>query len=131
MRQDPAPHQPRAQGTGRTGGPRPRQPGHRTDRDAEPVPVGQALDRLVTRLAGDDQQALGAVFLRWEQLVGPALARHVHPQSFRDKVLVVEADSAAWAGELKRLVDGLLEHLREELGEAAPRRVEIRQARSR
>ncbi len=95
------------------------------------MPVGQALDRLVARLAGNDQRALAHVFLRWEQLVGPAVARHVRPQSLRDRVLVVEADSPAWAGELKRLVDRVVAHLQEQLGDAAPRRVEIRQARVR
>jgi predicted nucleic acid-binding Zn ribbon protein len=62
--------------------------------------------------------------------VGDALARHSHPQSLRSGVLVVVADEAAWAGQLRYLHQVLAERIAAELPEVTVREVRVATARA-
>jgi predicted nucleic acid-binding Zn ribbon protein len=55
---------------------------------------------------------LTAVFSRWEQLVGPDIAAHARPRSWREGVLVVVADHPAWATQLRFMAGDLLGRIR-------------------
>ena len=46
---------------------------------------------------------IDALVAAWAELVGAALAAHSRPQTVRGGVLVVLADGAAWAGQLRYL----------------------------
>ncbi|GAA4798781.1 hypothetical protein GCM10023200_39470 [Actinomycetospora chlora] len=81
----------------------------------------QTLGRLASRLSGDrgwaPQLAGGAVFGRWVELVGAEVAEHARPESLRDGVLTVAADSTAWATQLRLLQRQLIGRLAAGLGD--------------
>jgi predicted nucleic acid-binding Zn ribbon protein len=74
----------------------------------DPVAVTEALERVLRGLrAGTTRRAVGGVFGRWEETVGPALAAHVRPVRLDRQVLLVEVDDPAWATHLRFLEDDL------------------------
>ncbi len=97
--------------------------------DPGPRPLGEALDAAVARLgpAGVSPApaaSLSAVFSRWEEIAGPAVARHVRPVRLRGGVLVVAADHPAWATQVRTLGTGLLARVGEVSGRT-PERLEV------
>ena len=81
----------------------------------------QTLGRLASRLSGErgwaPRLADGAVFGRWAELVGSEVAEHARPESLRDGVLTVQADSTAWATQLRLLQRQLLARIATGLGD--------------
>lgn len=70
---------------------------------------------------------LGSVFSRWDEIVGPALARHVRPLTLADGVLAVAVDQPAWATQVRALGATILERVGEVAGEVpAELRVAVR-----
>ncbi len=65
--------------------------------------------------------ALGTVFSRWEEIVGPAVARHVRPIRLEGGTLLVAVDQPAWATQVRALAPGILARLGEEAGELLDR----------
>lgn len=96
-------------GRGRT------EPGKRARND-DPRPISDVLGGLVSDQGWRERAAIGAVFGRWDQIVGPDLAEHTRPESFADGEVVVRADSAAWATQIRLLAGSLVRRLNEELG---------------
>lgn len=92
-----------------------------------PVPLAEALGVVAERLGVGAADAVGVVFVRWSEVVGPALADHVRPVRLDGGVLTVTADHQAWAAEVRRLTPRLLERLAECCGVGgAPTRIEVR-----
>jgi predicted nucleic acid-binding Zn ribbon protein len=125
------PGQPMAPGQqgprGRAAVPGPRRPrrGGR-DRLEDPQPLSTALDGLLGDQGWRLEAAVGSVFGRWDQLVGPDVAAHTRPERFNDGELVVIADSAAWATQVRLLTSAVLRRLNEELGHGTVTRVVVR-----
>jgi len=103
---------------------RPRR-GGRTRRE-DPQPLSTALDGLLGDQGWRTAAAIGSVFGRWDQLVGPDVAAHTRPERFNDGELVVIADSAAWATQVRLLTSAVLRRLNEELGHGTVTRVVVR-----
>lgn len=61
--------------------------------------------------------AMGTIFSRWEELIGPSVARHTKPLRLAGGTLVVAVDQPAWATQLRVLAPGILERLTERTGE--------------
>jgi len=103
----------------------------------EPMPLRDALTGVVRSLRGPESaragavpaQAMGGVFGKWDEVVGPAVAAHVQPVKLDGDRLVVEVDDPAWATQLKFLEADLRERLRDVAG-ATIRQFEIRVKRS-
>jgi predicted nucleic acid-binding Zn ribbon protein len=53
---------------------------------------------------------------RWAAIVGAELAGHCEPKSFEGGELLVQADSTAWATQLRLLAPALTRRLNEDLG---------------
>ena len=104
--------------------PRPRQRG-RARRD-DPQPLSTALDGLLADQGWQLAAKVGSVFGRWDQLVGAEVAAHTRPERFSDGELVVIADSAAWATQVRLLAATLVRRLNEELGHGTVTRVVVR-----
>jgi predicted nucleic acid-binding Zn ribbon protein len=111
-------------GAGPPGAHQPRQKG-RARRD-DPQPLSTALDGLLREQGWRLAVAVGSVFGRWDQLVGPDVAAHTRPERFSDGELVVIADSAVWATEIRRQAGILVRRLNEELGHGTVARVVVR-----
>jgi predicted nucleic acid-binding Zn ribbon protein len=93
-------------------------------RDDGPRRVSETLDAVVRRIAPQSAGEFGAVFGRWEEIVGPALAAHVRPVRVTDDALVVAADHPAWATQVKALGSTVLAQVGEVAGRA-PARLEV------
>jgi predicted nucleic acid-binding Zn ribbon protein len=97
----------------------------RTHRE-DPQPLSTALDGLLADQGWQTAAAVGSVFGRWDQLVGPDVAAHTRPERFSDGELVVVADSSAWATQMRLLTSAVLRRLNEELGHGTVTRVVVR-----
>ena len=91
----------------------------------DPVPFGRSLDGVMRSLRGTDRRQIGGVFGRWEEAVGAQVAAHVRPVKLDADVLVVEADSSAWATQVKFLGDSIRSRLDEVAG-VHIERIEVR-----
>jgi predicted nucleic acid-binding Zn ribbon protein len=98
--------------------------------DDLPRPVGDSLDRLTEQLGAPRSSALHAVFMRWSELVGPAIAEHAHPLSLKTGTLTVGVDQPGWATQLRYLEATLLASLAASVGPEEVRRIEVRVVRS-
>jgi predicted nucleic acid-binding Zn ribbon protein len=112
---------------GPAGGARQRQPrrGGRLRRD-DPQPLSTALDGLLADQGWRLAAKVGLVFGRWDQIVGAEVAAHTRPERFGDGELLVIADSAAWATQVRLLAATLVRRLNEELGHGTVARVVVR-----
>lgn len=97
---------------------------HPDDRD--PQLLGPTLDRLVADQGWETDAAVGGVMGRWAEIVGAEVAAHAQPVSWADGELVVQADSTAWATQIRLLAPTLLSRLATELGSGAVRSVTVR-----
>ncbi|WP_254879031.1 DUF721 domain-containing protein [Streptomyces sp. NA04227] len=103
----------------------------------DPLPLGAAINRLISERGWETPAAVGGVMGRWPQIVGPDLARHCVPVSYsegpgdastpdKDRVLTVQCDSTAWATQLRLLAPQLVARLNEDLGHGTVRLISVR-----
>jgi predicted nucleic acid-binding Zn ribbon protein len=92
----------------------------------EPVAFGSALTELLAERGWENQAAGASVLSRWDSLVGEQVAAHCRPTRLRDGELVIEAESTAWATQLRLLSRTLTSRLREQLGVDVVRTLVIR-----
>ncbi|MCD2193136.1 DciA family protein [Actinomycetospora endophytica] len=84
--------------------------------DRDPQPLGRVASRLSAQRGWAPKLANGSVFGRWAELVGPEVAEHATPTALRDGELTVQADSTAWATQLRLLQRQLLAKIAAGLG---------------
>lgn len=89
-----------------------------------PRPAASAL-RAARDLAAP-RTGLAAAQAGWAAAVGERIAAVTTPVSERAGTLTVECAEAVWAQELDLMQGQLLERLREELGELAPKALKFR-----
>jgi predicted nucleic acid-binding Zn ribbon protein len=92
-----------------------------------PRQAGEAF--RVVRDQAAPRTGLAAVQTAWTQALGERLAAVATPVSERAGTLTVECVDGVWTQELDLMQDQLLERLREELGERAPKALKFRVAR--
>lgn len=85
--------------------------------ERDPRPVAASLGRMTRRLGTAPTDVMAAVFARWEEMVGPAVAAHARPVSLRGATLRVHVDQPAWATQLRLLSGDLLRRLAEGTGD--------------
>lgn len=100
------------------------------DAVADPIPLTDSLDSMMRSLRGTDRRQIGGVFGRWEEAVGPDLARQVRPVRLDGGVLTVEAVDSAWATQVKFLTGDIVARLAAVAG-VTVERVEVRVGGSR
>jgi hypothetical protein len=106
----------------------------------DPIRLGDSLHDVVRALrpptpaggaaAHHSPTAMGAVFGRWEEAVGEAVAAHVQPVKLDGGTLVVQVDDPAWATQLRFLEATLRARLAEVAG-AQVDRIDVRVERRR
>lgn len=84
----------------------------------DPLPLGAAINRLITERGWETPAAVGGVMGRWPQIVGPDVAKHCEPQRYDedDKTLTVRCDSTAWATQLRLMAPQIVARLNADLG---------------
>lgn len=95
-----------------------------------PRPAAAALQAALQKAA--PRTPLAAAQAAWATAVGEQVAAVATPVSERDGTLTVQCADAVWAQELDLMQEALLERLRAEVGDQAPRalRFRVQSARS-
>ena len=103
----------------------------------EPISLGESLTGVVRSLRGPGSTgaapaaaAIGGVFGRWDEAVGPVVAAHAQPVKLDGTRLVVEVDDPAWATQLRFLEADLRTRLIEVTG-AVVEQFDVRVRRTR
>ena len=90
-----------------------------------PTAIGAIAEQLVVRREWERRLEGSQIHGVWEQIAGPAVADHVRPVRLLGGVLVLEADSGAWATQVRYLTHSLIERANEELGSDLVERIQI------
>jgi predicted nucleic acid-binding Zn ribbon protein len=91
----------------------------------DPQLFGAVLARLMKARGWQQPAAEATVFGAWERLVGPDVAKHSRPIKLDDGELTVEAESTAWATQLRLLAGSLLRRIAAEVGHNVVRKLHI------
>lgn len=116
-----------------TGRPRRKRPRHQQPQSSgahpdgrDPQTLGKEMDRLMSERGWSKQVNVHLLLGRWAVLVGPINADHSSPESYRDAVLTVRADSTAWASQMRSFAPQLVAKLNAELGDGTVTRVIVK-----
>jgi predicted nucleic acid-binding Zn ribbon protein len=90
-------------------------------RKGELEPIGRLVPRVLTDLGLDSAARVVRVAERWEEAVGPEIARHCQPVALRGERLEVRVDSSVWCQQLQLRAPEILAALARVLGDDAPR----------
>jgi predicted nucleic acid-binding Zn ribbon protein len=92
----------------------------------DPQPLSTALERLVEEQGWQDQSAVAVLMGEWDQIVGRDIAEHVRPVSFSEGELSLEADSTAWATQLRLLLPQVHRAVDERVGTGVVTAIRVR-----
>lgn len=88
--------------------------------------LGGLVPRVLTDLGLEASARVVRLADRWEEAVGPEVARHCRPTALRGSVLEARVDSSAWCQALTLKKPEILEALRATFGDEAPTDVRLR-----
>ena len=115
--------------SGGGGAPRGEHAPTRGPRSDAPTPVGGVLGELVVRRDWQRRLEGSRIHDVWTEVAGETVAAHVRPVRLLGGVLVLEADSGAWATQVRYLTGTLAERANEVLGTALVEQVQVVVAR--
>jgi predicted nucleic acid-binding Zn ribbon protein len=95
-------------------------------RESEPESIGQLVPRVLKDLGFDETVRILRVAERWEEAVGPEIARHCQPVALRGERLEASVDSSVWCQQLQLRSPEILASLRQVLGDDAPSELWLR-----
>ncbi|MBW0114245.1 DciA family protein [Pseudonocardia abyssalis] len=93
--------------------------------DRDPQLLGRVASRVSLDRGWSPRLTDATVLGRWPQLVGADIADHCTPVSLRDGELVLQAESTAWATQLRTLQRQLLVRLAGAVGKDIVRRIRV------
>ena len=82
----------------------------------DPQPLGATLRAWVATAGAGADLKKATLFAGWAKIVGPEVADHCSPAALTEGELVVEAESTAWATQIRLLAPQLLAKINAELG---------------
>jgi len=82
----------------------------------DPQPFGAVLAKLVKSRGWERPAAEATVFGEWPKVVGPDIAEHCRPVKLENGELTIEAESSAWAMQLRSLAAKLLATIAGQVG---------------
>jgi predicted nucleic acid-binding Zn ribbon protein len=91
----------------------------------DPQPFGALLAKLVKARGWQQPAAEARIFGTWEKLVGADLASHCRPVKLEEGELTIEAESTAWATQLRLLTGRLLTRITAEVGRDVVKRIHV------
>lgn len=91
----------------------------------DPQPFGGLIRRLVEDRGWEKNTAEATVLGSWDRLVGPEIADHCRPVGLRDGELTLQAESTAWATQLRMLTGKILGRIRAELGDNVVTKIRV------
>jgi predicted nucleic acid-binding Zn ribbon protein len=93
--------------------------------DRDPQPLGRLAARVAAEHGWNERLSGGQVFARWAELVGQDVAEHTRPIELRDGEMTVQADSTAWATQLRLLQRQLIAMIAKGIGHGVVKRMRI------
>lgn len=97
----------------------------------DPQRLGTSVERMLRERGWEQPTAVGGLTGRWAEIVGADVAEHVVPETFepaadgRGLLLVLRADSSAWAYTMRTLLPDLRRRIDAELGAGAVRDITV------
>jgi predicted nucleic acid-binding Zn ribbon protein len=91
----------------------------------DPQPFGVILAKLVKTRGWQQPAAEGRIFGLWPKMVGEDLASHCRPVKLEDGELTIEAESTAWATQIRLLAGKLLSRIASEAGRDVVKRIHV------
>jgi predicted nucleic acid-binding Zn ribbon protein len=97
----------------------------------DPQLFGTSLERILAERGWAQPTAVGGLTGRWAEIVGGDVAEHVVPETFEPSpdgaglLLVLRADSSAWAYTMRNLLPDLRRRIDLELGAGAVRDISV------
>jgi predicted nucleic acid-binding Zn ribbon protein len=92
----------------------------------DPQPLSATLRTWVATAGTGADLKKATLFGRWEKIVGPEVADHCAPVSLVDGELVVEAESTAWATQIRMLAPQIVRRINAEVGDRTVLRIRAR-----
>ena len=92
----------------------------------EPRPISDALAKLRADFGLPATDALAVLEARWEEVVGPEVARHSRLGALRSGVATIVVDSSPWATQLRFLEPTIVQRAEEVTGDPVVREIRIR-----
>jgi predicted nucleic acid-binding Zn ribbon protein len=92
----------------------------------EPMAFGSAVRELLDERGWNAEAAAARVLADWPRIVGPEVAAASRPVRLRGGELLLEAESTAWATQLRLLSRSILARIAAELGPDVVRRLVVR-----
>lgn len=83
----------------------------------DPQPFGAMAARIAKDRGWQKKIGEGTVFGAWENIVGADIAAHATPTALRDNILHVQAESTAWATQLRYVQSQLLAKIAAAVGD--------------
>lgn len=83
----------------------------------DPQPFGRLVGGIARERGWQPQIAEGTLFGMWPQIVGPDISAHAQPTTLRDNVLHVQAESTAWATQLRYVQAQILAKIAASIGD--------------
>jgi predicted nucleic acid-binding Zn ribbon protein len=93
--------------------------------DRDPQPFGRVVARVSLDRGWSPRLTDATVLGRWPQLVGSEIADHCTPLSLHDGELVLQAESTAWATQLRTLQRQLVFRLAGAVGKDVVKRIRV------
>lgn len=90
-----------------------------------PEPIGDVARQLVGRRDWKRRLEGARIHAVWPRVAGPVVAEHVTPVRLMGGVLVLRADSGAWATQVRYLGGELMERANAELGDGVVTQVTV------
>lgn len=89
----------------------------------DPQDIGTILQAETTARGWDHTLSVASVSADWDLIVGPHVAQHCPIDSFEGGVLVAQADSTAWAEQLRLLLPHIQRRIDERVGSGVVHKV--------
>jgi predicted nucleic acid-binding Zn ribbon protein len=93
------------------------------DKARDPQPVGETIKSWLSSTGAAKELARAGLFDRWADIVGPEIADRCVPVSLVDGELVLQAQSTAWATQLRLLSGTIQQRINAQIGRGTVTRV--------
>jgi predicted nucleic acid-binding Zn ribbon protein len=91
----------------------------------DPQPFGAILAKLVKTRGWQQPAAEARIFGLWPAMVGEDLASHCRPVKLEEGELTIEAESTAWATQIRLLTGKLLNRIGNDVGRDVVKRIHV------
>ncbi len=93
------------------------------DAGRDPQPLSATLRRWVDQAGVGADLTKAQIFGRWADIVGADIADHCVPVSLVDGELLLQAESTAWATQLRMLAPTVVKRINSDVGQGSVRRI--------